>query len=179
MVSCYGEYGPPKKIGAPTALWVCRGRRKTRRRKLRITDTYVARRPTTKRCTTGHCNMESMMGRSATTSVWRCSNAASSGSRQTEKLPAASMERTMKSMKSLLFKKSKNNYVRRTALLSVLSKKKCTSYIEAGWKFQVWNLDLAASLVLPKLRNNFCLGNSYFIRGPIARAPISGYGLRQ
>ncbi|KHN82495.1 Serine/threonine-protein phosphatase PP1 isozyme 7 [Toxocara canis] len=44
-------------------------------------------------------NMESKMGRSAATSVCRCSDAASSGSRQIEKLPAVSMERMMKSMK--------------------------------------------------------------------------------
>ncbi|KHN72408.1 hypothetical protein Tcan_12777 [Toxocara canis] len=44
------------------------------------------------------------MGRTAATSMRRCMDAASSGSRQMEKLPAASMERTMKSMKSQLFK---------------------------------------------------------------------------
>ncbi|KHN88109.1 hypothetical protein Tcan_08632 [Toxocara canis] len=48
--------------------------------------------------------MESKVRISAETSTWRCSYAASSGSRQMEKLPAASMERTMKSMKSQLFK---------------------------------------------------------------------------
>ncbi|KHN80171.1 Uncharacterized protein T27F2.1 [Toxocara canis] len=44
------------------------------------------------------------MARSVATSTWRCSDAASSGSRQMEKLPAASMVRTTKSMKSQLFK---------------------------------------------------------------------------
>ncbi|KHN87649.1 hypothetical protein Tcan_00988, partial [Toxocara canis] len=44
------------------------------------------------------------MGRSAATSIWRYLDAASSESRQMEKMLAASMERTMKSMKSQLFK---------------------------------------------------------------------------
>ncbi|KHN76920.1 hypothetical protein Tcan_05092 [Toxocara canis] len=43
------------------------------------------------------------MGRSAATSIWRCSDVARSGSRQMEQLLAASMERMVKSMKPQLF----------------------------------------------------------------------------
>ncbi|KHN72180.1 hypothetical protein Tcan_01516, partial [Toxocara canis] len=52
---------------------VLRGRRKATRRKLRITESYVAGRPATRRCATRHSNMESKMRRSAATFIWRCS----------------------------------------------------------------------------------------------------------
>ncbi|KHN73651.1 hypothetical protein Tcan_13073 [Toxocara canis] len=84
--------------------------RRKRSQPLLITEAYVVSSPATRRCTTGRSNMENKMGRSAVTSIWRCLDAASSGSRQMEKLPAASMERTMKSMKSQLFKVFKVRY---------------------------------------------------------------------
>lgn len=87
MVSCHGEYGPPRKIATPTALKVLRRRRKARGRKLQITETYSpASQPP------GRVLPAPTIWRRRSTAKLRCLDAVTSGSRKMKKMQAASME---------------------------------------------------------------------------------------